>query len=100
MCVGLNDAAAYFVGKSFGRTKLIAISPNKTWEGFIGGMVCNVITTYYFTGAFLQTEDKDFWICGNQKYNVGMFENYKCAEIHPVFLPATFDLPFEICGHT
>jgi CDP-diglyceride synthetase len=62
--VALNDIAAYAFGKMFGRTKLINVSPNKTVEGFLGGMICNVITTWFFSGYFLQTADKDFWICG------------------------------------
>lgn len=53
LSVGFNDTAAYFVGKSIGRNKLIAISPNKTWEGFIGGLVCNIFTTWFFSGYML-----------------------------------------------
>ena len=42
-CV-INDIAAYFVGKAIGSHKLApVISPGKTWEGSIGGMVCSVI---------------------------------------------------------
>jgi phosphatidate cytidylyltransferase len=34
-----NDTAAYFAGRFLGRHKLYpAVSPNKTWEGFFGGM--------------------------------------------------------------
>lgn len=34
------DSGAYFVGRRFGRHKLCRrISPNKTWEGYIGGIV-------------------------------------------------------------
>jgi phosphatidate cytidylyltransferase len=36
----LQDTAAYFVGRSWGRHKLApALSPKKTWEGAAGGMV-------------------------------------------------------------
>jgi phosphatidate cytidylyltransferase len=36
----LNDVAQYVWGKLFGRHKIIpAVSPNKTWEGFLGGVL-------------------------------------------------------------
>lgn len=38
--IALSDTGAYFIGKSIGRHKLSPkISPNKTWEGAIGGVV-------------------------------------------------------------
>ncbi len=38
-----NDTAAYFAGRFLGRHKLYPeVSPNKTWEGFAGGMVGSV----------------------------------------------------------
>lgn len=41
-----SDTFAYLVGRFFGKRKLIErISPNKTWEGFFGGMI------FTFVGA-------------------------------------------------
>lgn len=49
-----NDTFAYLIGKNFGRVKLFkVISPNKTVEGFVGGMLFAFIASYiisiYFT---------------------------------------------------
>ncbi|MFZ5468944.1 MAG: phosphatidate cytidylyltransferase [Myxococcota bacterium] len=39
----LNDTAAYFTGRAFGRHKLYPqVSPHKTWEGFFGGVAGSV----------------------------------------------------------
>ncbi len=38
-----NDTMAYFGGKTFGRHKMYpAVSPNKTWEGSVSGMIGSV----------------------------------------------------------
>jgi phosphatidate cytidylyltransferase len=40
----LNDTMAYFAGRFLGRRKLYpAVSPNKTWEGFLGGLLGSVV---------------------------------------------------------
>ena len=43
-----NDSFAYFAGSFFGRTKLIALSPKKTVEGFTGGAIGTVIWGLWF----------------------------------------------------
>jgi phosphatidate cytidylyltransferase len=44
LCVILADTAAYYVGTSIGKRRLApAISPNKSWEGAIGGIVASVL---------------------------------------------------------
>lgn len=49
----VNDTGAYLVGSQFGRTPLFPrISPNKTWEGSIGGAVVCVLFGYILHLAF------------------------------------------------
>ena len=36
------DVGGYFIGRAIGRSPLSEISPNKTFEGLIGGMICTV----------------------------------------------------------
>lgn len=52
-----NDIFAYIFGFFFGRTRLIKLSPKKTWEGFLGGFfatvvfgqaVCQLMTQYKY----------------------------------------------------
>ena len=43
-CAWLSDTGGYFAGKALGRHKLYpAVSPNKTWEGSIGGLIAVAI---------------------------------------------------------
>lgn len=45
----MNDIGAYFIGLLFGKHKMNErISPKKTWEGFIGGVVFSLICSITF----------------------------------------------------
>jgi phosphatidate cytidylyltransferase len=60
-----NDSFAYIVGKSIGTTKLFErISPKKTIEGFLGGVIFSVIASYLIAKYYIQiAEGKMFiWI--------------------------------------
>jgi phosphatidate cytidylyltransferase len=40
--IWINDTMAYIVGSLIGKTKITDISPKKTWEGTIGGIILSV----------------------------------------------------------
>lgn len=51
----LNDTGAYAIGSIWGKTKLMErISPKKTWEGTIGGLVIAVLVGYLLSLLFWQ----------------------------------------------
>lgn len=53
----MNDTGAYFIGLLFGKHKMNErISPKKTWEGFVGGVVFSIIfsTTFALVCAYIK----------------------------------------------
>ena len=61
----ISDAGAYFAGRFFGRHKLLpALSPKKTYEGAIGGLLATVVAVGYFTHEFLGVSTVEAAILG------------------------------------
>lgn len=55
--VWATDTGAYFAGRSIGGPKIApSISPNKTWAGLIGGMICAALIAVLCTLYLLQTD--------------------------------------------
>lgn len=55
--VWATDIGAYFAGRSIGGPKIApSISPNKTWAGLFGGMVCSAITAFLVNRYLLHLE--------------------------------------------
>jgi len=51
----VSDSAAFFVGRGFGRRKLMAaVSPNKTVEGAAGGLLAAVIAAWAYNDLVLR----------------------------------------------
>lgn len=55
-CMWVNDTMAYIVGSFIGKTPLSKISPKKTWEGTLGGVIlCIAVMGFaakYFTDQY------------------------------------------------
>ncbi|MDE5876000.1 MAG: phosphatidate cytidylyltransferase [Muribaculaceae bacterium] len=65
--IWLNDTGAFLVGSAIGRRKLFErISPNKSWEGFFGGLCFNfilaVILCLSCPGAFDMPSYMPLWL--------------------------------------
>jgi phosphatidate cytidylyltransferase len=57
-----NDTAAYLVGITMGKHRLLErISPKKSWEGFIGGVVVTAVMGYLISG-WLGVVPKEGWV--------------------------------------
>lgn len=56
VCIWANDTGAFVFGSRFGKHRLFpSLSPKKSWEGFVGGlltsMLASVLVSYYVIGA-------------------------------------------------
>lgn len=90
----VNDVSAYFVGITFGRkfitTPFLALSPNKTWEGFIGAFICTMVFAFIFPALLA----KNTWfICPAQELSVSVFHSPLSCTADPVFQLHTYSLP-------
>lgn len=51
-CIWINDTMAYIIGSLIGKTQFSKISPKKTWEGTIGGMVLTLAVAGFIAWKF------------------------------------------------
>lgn len=66
-----NDIFAYLLGYFFGKTQLIALSPKKTWQGYIGG----AFSTFFFSFILTST--------------LSQIPGITCPMINPSIMPFT-----------
>ncbi|MDC1403315.1 phosphatidate cytidylyltransferase [Crocinitomicaceae bacterium] len=63
LLIWTNDTFAYLTGRFFGKTKLFErISPNKTWEGTIGGGLLTMLVAILLAFFYNDIQDLIFWV--------------------------------------
>jgi phosphatidate cytidylyltransferase len=93
--VVMNDVSAYFCGISMGRKLIkapfLAISPNKTWEGFIGGGLLTILFSFFFPVLLAQYT---WFVCPAEELSFipPAVASLSC-DINPVFLPREYEIP-------
>lgn len=60
--VWATDSGAYMVGRKLGKHKVTPISPNKTWEGCIGGSIIGVLIAAAFAIGFHVGPANALWL--------------------------------------
>ncbi|CEF63909.1 Phosphatidate cytidylyltransferase [Strongyloides ratti] len=85
------DVMSYFFGFFFGKTPLIALSPKKTWEGFIGGGISTVIFGLILSSYLMKSH---YMICPLEEY---LKKSHDC-DIPDEFTPKEFEIlyPYNI----
>ncbi len=77
--IWINDTMAYIVGSFIGKTPLSKISPKKTWEGTIAGIILCILAGGFVIGPML------IYFLGNENYAIQSFDWFLIAGIAGVF---------------
>jgi phosphatidate cytidylyltransferase len=56
--IWINDTMAYIVGAFIGKKQLSTVSPNKTWEGTVAGIVISVLVVSKLLGIWIPIQEK------------------------------------------
>lgn len=88
-----NDCFAYFCGMALGRrfikAEFLAISPNKTWEGFIGAFFCTAVWAWFYSDWISRSK---WFICPQP--DLSIIGNLDC-EPASIFTVQSNALPYD-----
>jgi len=93
-----NDIMAYFCGFALGKRwvkrPLTSLSPNKTWEGFVGALLCTLVFSFFFSSFLANYE---WFTCPKE---VSSSFDLAGWEVHctpaPVFQPREYFVPIPL----
>ncbi|KAI5294461.1 hypothetical protein KEM52_003979 [Ascosphaera acerosa] len=84
-----NDIFAYICGMAFGRTQLIALSPKKTVEGFLGAWIWTILFGFGIGNLLMRST---YFICPVNNLGASILTGLDCTP-NPVFTPVEYRLP-------
>ncbi|KAF0692628.1 Aste57867_16304 [Aphanomyces stellatus] len=92
-----NDCFAYFCGKLFGKkfikATFLKLSPNKTWEGFVGAFLCTLVYAFFSSSLLAQYS----WMTCPLETIQFLPKPLSCTP-HPVFLKTWYAIPPSIAS--
>lgn len=102
--VVMNDVSAYFCGITMGRkfiqAPFLALSPKKTWEGFLGAGVLTCVFSFLFPVLLARYP---WFTCPAEKLTFipPAVDSIHC-KVHEIFLPRNYELPAVLgfSGHS
>ena len=71
--IWINDTMAYIVGSFIGKRPLSSVSPNKTWEGTIAGIVISVLFVSKILGIWIPIQEKYIFLISTVAAIAGTF---------------------------
>lgn len=71
--IWINDTMAYIVGAFIGKKQLSTVSPNKTWEGTIAGIVISVLVVSKLLGIWIPIQEKYIFLISTVAAIAGTF---------------------------
>ena len=93
--VVMNDVSAYFFGISLGRRLIsapfLSLSPNKTWEGFIGAFFATMIFSFFFPALLA---NQSWLVCPADGLYIIPFPPSIICEHNPVFIKTLTHIPY------
>lgn len=71
--IWINDTMAYIVGSFIGKRPLSSVSPNKTWEGTIAGIIISVLFVSKVLGIWIPIQEKYIFLISTVAAIAGTF---------------------------
>lgn len=89
----VNDSFAYFCGRAFGRHSLTALSPKKTWEGYIGAGVFTMITAFFLSDVLSRYPSLVCPVYSFRSCTIWGCPKLNCDPLPYAFIQKTVDVP-------